>query len=685
MVEQYKPRLMVRVSGRLERILGGENAYMLVLAAFVGVLGGFGAILFRQLIDLFRSLSYPGGYSLEALADTPWYWKVIPPAVGGLLVGPLVYFLAREAKGHGIPEVMNAVSNKGGQIRRRVMMVKTLASALTIGTGGSVGREGPIVQIGAGLGSTIGRLLGFEGNRLIVLLGCGAAAGMAATFNAPIAGVIVAIEIIIGSASVSVFSPLVVASVMGTIVARVMFGDEPAFLNVPEYSLVSVWELGFYVVLGVLAGIVATLFIRGICLMEDLWEKVPLPEWLAPVIGGASVGAIALIFPQVLGVGYETIDVALQGKGVFWVLAVLVLVKILAAGMTLGSGGSGGVFAPALFVGACLGGAFGMVAQQILPAHTAGSGAYALVGMGAVLAGATHAPITAIIMLFELTSDYAIILPLMLSCIIAVMLSRRLMATSIFTTQLVKRGVRLRESSEAELMRSTKVRRILRPLPDAMAPGTPLNKVMDSVLSAPTKHHYVIDDEGKPLGVITLDGVKTVFDEQDLDAQLVVAADVMRSPVRGVVTLNDTLDVAMSHLSRLDVEMLPVVNRVGKLAGCITRHDMMVFFEYEILKSKNIGLKFIPENQPEKAGFIEVPEGHLVEQIEVTPFLNGQTLRQLDLRATAGLNVMGIRKNTPEGIKRISPDPGRKMALGEVLIVMGEQKDLESFRKAIAG
>jgi hypothetical protein len=195
----------------------------------------------------------------------------------------------------------------------------------------------------------------------------------------------------------------------------------------------------------------------------------------------------------------------------------------------------------------------------------------------------------------------------------------------------------------------------------------------------------VIDDEGKPLGEITLDRLKTVFEEQDLDEQLVVAADVMLTPVREVVTLNDTLDVVMSHLSRLDVAMLPVVNSGGKLAGCITRHDMMVFFEYEILKDKNIGLKFIPENQPEQAGFIEVPEGHLVEQIEVTEFLNGRTLRQLDLRATAGLNVMGIHQNTPEGIRRMSPDPGRKMALGEVLIVMGEQKNLESFKKAIAG
>jgi CIC family chloride channel protein len=205
-------KLAVRISQKLERALGGENVYLLALAAVVGIFGGLGAVLFREMIGFINQLAFPRGFSLEELAKTPWYWKLLPPAVGGLIVGPMVHFLAREAKGHGIPEVMNAVTNKGGKIRRRVMGVKILASAVTIGTGGSVGREGPIAQIGAGLGSTIGSYLGFEGNKLIIMLGCGAAAGMAATFNAPIGGVILAIEVIIGSASISIFSPLVCLS-----------------------------------------------------------------------------------------------------------------------------------------------------------------------------------------------------------------------------------------------------------------------------------------------------------------------------------------------------------------------------------------------------------------------------------------------------------------------------------------
>lgn len=674
---------MVRASHRLERILG-ERVYLLVLAALVGVLGGFGAVLFRWLITTMNKLFFPGGFTLEALAATPWYWKVIPPAAGGLVVGPLVYFLAREAKGHGVPEVMNAVANNAGRIRKRVMAVKILASAVTIGSGGSVGREGPIVQIGSGLGSSLGQLLGFEGKRLVVMLGCGAAAGMAATFNAPIAGVLLAMEIIIGTASISVFSPLVVASVMGTIVARVMFGNEPAFIDVPEYSLVDpLVELPLYMVLGIAAGLVGVMFTRGISLIEDVWEKIPIPGWLLPVFGGAAVGGIAILFPHVLGVGYETIDSPLKGEGVLWILVALIFLKIFATGTTLGSGGSGGIFAPSLFIGACLGGAFGIVVEMVLPGQTAHSGAYALVGMGAMVAATTHAPITAILILFELTSNYSIILPLMFSCIIATVLASRICEDSIYTIKLRRQGVRLRGSSEAELMRTTKVRRILRPFPETMPPDTPVSQVMTKALDGSMAHQYVVDGEGRLMGVITLRRLKTVFQEEGLDDALLVAADLMKSPVASV-SLDDTLDVAMAHLSRLDTEMIPVVNGEGKLAGCVTRHDMMVFFENEILKDKGLGMKFIPDGAPDETDFVELPEDHTVAPVEVTAFLEGKTLRDLDLRATSDLNVVGIRRKTSEGIERVAPDPRRPLSKGEVLLIVGPKKAIESFRTAIS-
>lgn len=674
---------MISVSHRLERLLG-ENVYLLLLAAIVGVMGGFGAVLFRWLITTFNDFFFPMGTSIEILEALPWYYKVIPPAAGGLIAGPLVYFLAREAKGHGVPEVMNAVANRGGRIRARVMVVKILASAVTIGSGGSVGREGPIVQIGSGLGSTLGQLLGFEGKRLVVMLGCGAAAGMAATFNAPIAGVFLAIEVIIGSASISIFSPLVVASVMGTIVARMMFGNEPAFLNVPEYTLVNpMIELPLYIVLGVLAGLVALSFTRGVGLLEDLWEKVPIPGWISAAVGGAIVGGIALMFPHVLGVGYESINLSLQGGGVIWVFAALVLVKILATGTSLGSGGSGGIFAPSLFLGASLGGAFGLLVEMAFPGQTAHAGAFALVGMGAVVAATTHAPITAILILFELTSNYTIILPLMFACIIATVLASRLFSPSIYTIKLLKQGVRLRGSTESELMRVTKVRRLLRPFPETMLPGTPMSQVMRKTLDGTMAHQYVVDEKDQLLGVITLRRLKVIFGETGMEDAMLVAADVMKSPVT-TVSLDDTLDVAMAHLSRLDTEMIPVLNSEQRLVGSITRHDVLVFFEHEILKDGGFGMDFVPDGRPEEARFVELPEGHTVMSVKVTDFLNGRTLRELDLRATAGLNVVGIRRNTPEGVERISPEPNRKLIKGEVLLVVGDKVAIDSFTKAIS-
>ena len=672
-------RTLEKISMRIERFFG-ENVYLLILAAIIGILGGFGAVLFRVLIEVVRTSAFWGGFSVEILAETPWYLLVLPPALGGLVVGPLIYFFAREAKGHGIPEVMNSVASRGGKIRKRVMMVKTIASAITIGSGGSVGREGPIVQIGAGVGSSIGQALGFDGNKLIVLLGCGAAAGMAATFNAPIAGVILAVEVIIGSATISVFSPLVVASVMGTVVTRLIYGDE-TFISVPDYTLNNpIVELPLYLVLGVAAGFIATLFTRGIVFFEDLWEKFPIPMWLSPAVGGAIVGGMAIFFPQVLGVGYETVYKAAHGEETLWILLALVFLKIIAAGTSLGSGGSGGVFAPSLFVGACLGGAFGMVVEQLLPGQTAHSGAYALVGMGAVLAGTTHAPITAILMLFEITTNYAIILPLMFSCIISLVISTRLFSTSIFTTRLKRRGVRLRSSAESELMRTTRVRRLLRPFPETMLPVTPASKVVEDALGSPSGHQYVVDADHKLLGEITLQRIKVILREQSLDDTLMLAVDMMDAPVT-TVQLDDTLDVAMGHISRLDTEMLPVLDEDDKLVGTITRHDIMVFFEHEVLRNEAASMKFVPERAKEDMSLVELPSNETISELVVNAALSGQTLKSLNLRATYGLNAIGIQRRSNVGVVKLSAEPHIPFQAGDVLSLVGTQAAIDRFKR----
>jgi CIC family chloride channel protein len=626
--------------------------------------------------------AFMGASSLKEIAALPWYFKVFPPAIGGLIVGPLIYFFAREAKGHGIPEVMNAVSNHGGKIRRRVMTIKTIASAITIGTGGSVGREGPIIQIGAGLGSSVGQLLGFDGKRLIIVLGCGAAAGMAATFNAPIAGVILAVEVIIGSATINIFSPLVVASVTGTVVTRLVYGNEP-FMQVPAYQLQNpLIELPLYVVLGILSGLVAWMFTKGIIFSEDLWEKFPIPAWLSPMAGGLIIGILALLFPQILGVGYETLKQTLQGNGTLWVLVALIFVKIFASATTLGSGGSGGVFAPARFVGAALGGAFGLIAEQLFPGQTANSGAYALVGMGAVLAGATHAPITIIIMLFELTATYTIILPLMLSCIIALVVVSRLLPTSVFTTRLLKKGIKLRGSSEAELMRTTKVRQLLHPFPETLPPVTPMSVVLQSIISSTKNHQYVVDDKQYLLGVITLKRVKNILREEGMDDALMLAVDIMDEPLAWV-NLDDTLDTVMSHMSRLDIEVLPVLDDNHILMGTISRSDIMVFFDHEILKKNVSGMHFVPSDKSRTSNIVELPEDHVIQTVKVNSVLGDKTLKELNLRATTGINVIGIERPTGTGNRKIAPDADVKLKTGDILTVVGSEKDVETFTKSL--
>ena len=315
---------------------------MAVLAVFVGLAGGFGAVGFRYLINFFQSLAYGSADTiLHVVTAVAWYWRILIPAIGGLIVGLLVHFFAREAKGHGVPEVMEAVALKAGVIRKRLVVVKSLASAICIGSGGSVGREGPIVQIGSAIGSSVGQMLKVSADRMRTLVGCGAAAGIAATFNAPIAGSMFALEIILGDFGLATFSPIVISSVTATAVSRHYLGDFPAFI-VPNYELISAWEFPLYVTLGFVCAVVAMLFVKTLYSTEDLFDNIQFPLYLKAVVGGLILGTAGLVFPHLLGVGYGAIDMSLIQDLSWGMMLLLILLKILATSITIGSGGSGG-------------------------------------------------------------------------------------------------------------------------------------------------------------------------------------------------------------------------------------------------------------------------------------------------------------------------------------------------------
>jgi chloride channel protein, CIC family len=316
-----------------------------------------------------------------------------------------VQAFAREARGHGVPEVMYAVAERGGRIRPQVAAVKALASAICIGGGGSVGREGPIVQIGSALGSGLGQAVRLPESRLRVLVACGAAGGIAATFNTPIAGVFFALEVILADFAVDSFAAVVLAAVAAAALSRAAFGDHP-FLNLPTFTITAPAEYLCYALLGLLAAGVGVGFSRLLYLVEDLCDRLWRgPEWLRPAVGGLALGAVLLVLPQMYGVGYPVLGTAVSGGYSLAFLVALLAGKMVATSLTIGIGGSGGVFAPSLFVGGMLGGAFGLVMQRVDPGLVAAPGAYALIGMGAVFAGAARAPMTAVLIMFELTGE----------------------------------------------------------------------------------------------------------------------------------------------------------------------------------------------------------------------------------------------------------------------------------------
>jgi len=557
---------------------------MAILAAMVGLAGGFGAIGFRYIIGLFQTVSYGSdGNLLELVLEIPWYIKIFIPAIGGLVVGPLVYFLAREAKGHGVPEVMEAVALRSGIIRKRVVLIKSLASAVSIATGGSVGREGPIVQIGSAIGSSIGQLLKVSADRIRTLVGCGAAAGIAATFNAPIAGSMFALEIILGDFGLATFSPIVISAVTATAVSRHFLGDSPAFI-VPPYQLISAWEFPLYVVMGLFCALIAVTFTTILYRSEDLFENLKFPEYLKAAIGGLILGVLALLFPHILGVGYEAIDLSLSQELTWWVLFILIVFKMFATSITIGSGGSGGIFAPSLFLGAMAGGFFGTMVHHIFPEIIAAPGAYGIVGMGAVVAGTTHGPLSAILILFEMTGDYKIILPLMMACIISSLASRHLLEDSIYTLKLARRGINIKAGKEINILKSILVKDVMNPEVETIPENITMGRLAQKISKSKYNSFPVVDEKRNLTGVLTFSDYRdAAFDENLHD--LVVAKDIATSKVV-TVSMDDNLYDAMERITLRDYSILPVVSphKPSQLLGILTRRDIISVYNQAVIK-----------------------------------------------------------------------------------------------------
>jgi CIC family chloride channel protein len=567
---------------RLRNWLHGTPAGLVGLALVTGLGAGGGAIAFRWLIGAFTYL-FTGQSDYGALGRPvhPFLpglgiWFIVAvPVIGGLLYGPLIERFAREARGHGVPEVMLAVAEQGGRMRSRVAVVKSLASAICLGSGGSVGREGPIVQIGSALGSTIGQTLRVGESNLALLVACGAAGGISATFNAPIAGVFFALELILRNFEVRSFGAVVLASVTADVVSRAAFGSA-SFLPLPPFQIVSVWEFGLYALLGLVAAFVGVVFIRTLYGTEDLLDRVwgSRPEWLRPAVGGVALGLVLLALPQLYGVGYAPLEQAIGGHDAIALLLILLVGKMVATSLTIGIGGSGGVFAPSLFMGGMLGTAFGMVANSVAPDLVAPAGAYGLVGMGAVFAAAAHAPITAILMLFELTGDYQIILPMMFAIAVAAGVSTFLTSETIYTLKLRRRGIDIHRGPAANLMQLIRVRDAMRPLPTPLLAGASLPEVVDRFVADAVEALPVVDEQGAYCGIVTSHQVEEGMRTNALHA---TAIDLAQSvPPVGI---DETLEQALARLLAHGATGLAVLaDESGHVVGWLTHRDVLAAY-----------------------------------------------------------------------------------------------------------
>ncbi len=584
-----------------------EFAKLSLLAAVIAVLVAILAVLFRYLIAWIFAVAFAEPDELLSMSWDDRIWYAIVPAIGGLIVGPLVWWGAREAKAHGVPEVMDSVIRFGGRIRTRAAFFKGLTAAVTIGTGGSAGREGPIVHMGSALGSNIAQFLKLTTAHTKILLGCGAAAAVTATFNTPIAGVLFAFELILMEFKTRSFIPLVIASVIATVVAPgvdgsiqyMLTGEWPADIwartpafRVPaasEFPTIAPWDLLAYLGLGIVCGLMAMLYIKALFRIEDLFRALRAKPWVKPAVGGLVLGGVGLVFPWVHGIGYSSIDAVLNGEfmadsgwavtSIIGLMAVLSLVKILGVGLTLGSGGSGGIFAPALFIGAMMGGAYGGALNHFFPDSSAPYFAYAMVAMAALVAAATRGTLTAILMIFEMTQAYQMILPLLFACVIADMVASIGSPETIYTRKLLRRGVQIVSDLEPNIMQLFSVKDVMVPLEDVISlhPDDALHKVVAVIRRTGHNGFPVLDDDGRLVGVVTHEDTRKAHNRGDL---FVTADDLMATDLI-TVTPYESGETALRRMGDRRISHLPVVDPYdsGKLMGWVSKGDLVFAYE----------------------------------------------------------------------------------------------------------
>ncbi len=567
----------------IERLKLPEYVFLVLVAFIIGVVAALGSYLFIKAVGiLWGNVFTP----LLNFCHSSYVYFIFIPVL--LLLPPIILFILAKIfgagiYGYGFPDFLVNVNLKGGSLGIRHTLIKILASVITLGLGGSAGQEGPIAQIGGVAGSAISHFFVASEERRRTFIACGTAGAIASVFNAPIAGVFFALEIVLlGNFELTNFMPVLVSSGMGTITARALFGNHHVF-KMPPYKFVSYWELIFYILLGVFLGILAYLFIRVFYGIKAYFKKLPYSPYLKPFIGFFLVGIIGIFFPQIFGIGYEQVEKVLNAEMLPWLMFILVFLKIIATAITLGSGGVGGMFSPAFFIGAMAGGAFGVIVHHFFPDITAPYPAYAAVGIGAFLSALTHAPVTAVFLAFEMTGNYYIILPILFASATGLLVAYIFSKDSIDTYELSQQGINLHAGHERNILASIKVKEAMTPnvivVPEDMTFKEFINFVRDK------KHTCfpVVDDQGNLCGIISFQNFREMLGREDIEN--IRVKDLKTSPVITIFP-EDSLETAMSKMRYHHIERLPVVdpNNPKKLVGILSQRDVWSAYNKALLE-----------------------------------------------------------------------------------------------------
>lgn len=573
---------------RFRSIIGNDQLILAVLAIVVGVLSGGAVIVFREGISFFQNAFFGTGDErlFVHLLGLKWWQIIWPPVVGGLIVGVLIRMGLPGERPQGVADVIEASALKGGRMSLSDGLRAAVVNAISIGSGASVGREGPAVHLGAALAAYIAKRLKLTRSISRTLLGCGVAAAVAGSFNAPIAGALFANEVVIGHYALKAFAPVVLASVTGTAISRIYFGDFPAFI-VPSHTMTTYFEFPAFIILGLVAGVISVILVRSIVKAQNIAAMSAIPQWLRPGVGGLMVGLMAVWLPQIIGVGYGATEQALMGNFTLTLLIVLLIAKVAATAISLGLGFGGGIFSPSLVIGAVLGGAYGIIVSSVFPEIGTDTGAYTLIGMGAVAAATLGAPISTSLIIFEMTGDYQLTLGVMLAVVVSTAMFRHLHGRTFFTSQLEQRGLDLKDGFESTLLKSRRVAQVMKPDAETVAPNVSLPGLRQQLQHSLTGELFVVADDGRLIGTITLaDLSETAFDS-NMD-NLINAGDVARlNPP--VLNASDNLEKALKLMNDTGESLIAVVkaDKSMQLEGVVDERHVIAAYNRALLESRH--------------------------------------------------------------------------------------------------